>query len=84
MNYTLGFKHLYISECYIDTQSLILCIFFQIIGITCLIQNSLNMDKPAPKTPFQQHFCGILNRFSYIFFTTVFTRILLQYGLTNN
>ncbi|KAJ8310763.1 hypothetical protein KUTeg_012628 [Tegillarca granosa] len=28
----------------------------EIIGAACLIHNSFSMDKPAPKTPFQQHF----------------------------
>ncbi|XP_052105058.1 DNA polymerase alpha catalytic subunit-like [Mytilus californianus] len=31
----------------------------EIIGIACLIQKSLAMDKPAPKLPFQEHFCAI-------------------------
>ncbi|KAJ8309966.1 hypothetical protein KUTeg_011831 [Tegillarca granosa] len=30
-----------------------------IIGAACLIHNSFSMDKPAPKTPFQQHFSDI-------------------------
>lgn len=31
---------------------------FQIVAATCLVQESFSIDKPAPKTPFQQHFCG--------------------------
>ncbi|XP_062567518.1 DNA polymerase alpha catalytic subunit-like [Saccostrea cucullata] len=31
----------------------------EIVAATCLIQETFNIDKPAPKTPFQQHFCGL-------------------------
>ncbi|KAL3848220.1 hypothetical protein ACJMK2_019093 [Sinanodonta woodiana] len=29
----------------------------EVIGVACLVQNSLHMDRPAPKQPFEQHFC---------------------------
>ncbi|KAK3603739.1 hypothetical protein CHS0354_023353 [Potamilus streckersoni] len=29
----------------------------EVIGVACLIQSSLHMDRPAPKQPFEQHFC---------------------------
>ncbi|XP_022344658.2 DNA polymerase alpha catalytic subunit-like [Crassostrea virginica] len=29
----------------------------EIVAATCLVQESFSIDKPAPKTPFQQHFC---------------------------
>ncbi|XP_056004368.1 DNA polymerase alpha catalytic subunit-like [Ostrea edulis] len=29
----------------------------EIVAATCLVQEKFNIDKPAPKNPFQQHFC---------------------------
>nr|XP_034328264.1 DNA polymerase alpha catalytic subunit isoform X1 [Crassostrea gigas] len=29
----------------------------EIVAATCLVQESFSIDKPAPKNPFQQHFC---------------------------